>query len=43
MAVGYNKTFDQYYFGSRIYADRWPATTGWHPVSARSARTPRAT
>jgi hypothetical protein len=32
MAVGYNKTFDQYYFGSRIYADRWPATAGWHPA-----------
>jgi hypothetical protein len=40
MAVGYNKTFDQYYFGSRIYADRWPATAGWQPASrARSART----
>lgn len=29
MQVGYNKTSDEYYNGSRIYADRFKASSGW--------------
>jgi hypothetical protein len=37
MAVGYNKTFDEYDFGSRTYANRWMATTGWKPITGTIA------
>jgi hypothetical protein len=33
MAVGYNKTYDQWIYGARLYADRFKAGSGWLPMS----------